>query len=149
VLGGSLWSHISSDSTRHIYRTLFTKARQEGRCFTVPFRCDSPDCRRFLKMEIVPSADGAVTMESMVIKTEEREHVSLLEPDIDRSDDFISMCSYCKKIPVDDTTWHEVEEAIRILDLLSLEKPPRITHTICPACYDDISKVEEFGSLAT
>ncbi len=141
LLGQNLWQHICDDTTTHLYHTMITSAREEGHYFTIPFRCDSPDCRRFMEMKIIPSDNGAVTLESKVVKLESREHVKLLDSDIERSDKLIQMCSYCKKVLAADSNWYEVEQAIALLDLFAEDKPPQITHTICPACYEEYNKV--------
>ncbi len=136
LIGQSLWKHISDISTTHLYQTLVTKSRQELLFFTIPYRCDAPDLRRFMEMDIVPDVDGNISFESVVLKLEPRAPVRLLDPTIERSESFLYMCSYCKKLQVDKAHWSDVEEAIVKLNIFSDPRPPQISHTICPVCYD-------------
>lgn len=140
IMGQSIWKFVCDHETIFIYQTLITKARETGLLYRVPFRCDSPNCRRFMEIEIIPLEDGNVGLRSYVVKTEFRDHVRLLDSTVPRSDNFIRMCSYCKKVFVSNSGWFEVEEAIRILDLFAVSELPKITHGICPECYERIEK---------
>jgi len=145
ILGQSLWKFICDDSTIHLYQTMLARARKEKLSFSIPFRCDSPDYRRFMEMKITPSGNEAISFESWIVKLEPREHVGLFEAGHERSDELIRVCSYCKKIFAAESGWHDVEEAITLLDLFSAEKLPQITHTICPSCYRECMKALNSG----
>ena len=138
--GQSLWKFICDDSTVHLYQTMLARAREEKRSFLIPFRCDSPDCRRFMTMKIIPSDNETISFESRIVKLEPRGHVKLLESDRECSEEFIRMCSYCKKVFVSGSDWCEPEQAITRLELFSAETLPQITHTICPSCYEEVIK---------
>lgn len=43
------------------------------------------------------------------------------------------MCSWCKKVALGGQ-WHEVEDAVRTLNLFSSHELPRISHGMCPTC---------------
>ena len=103
---------------------------------TFEFRCDSPEKRRFLDLSIIPLKHNAVEFCSQVVRTESRKPVVLLKNDIERSDEFVRICSRCKKIAVSDTEWTEVESAIIKLNLFEKERMPQLTHRLCQSCYD-------------
>lgn len=135
ILGSSLWDHIKDPETKHLYGIILQKVRQDKHLSTFSFRCDSPDQRRFLELTVDPNDDGSVDFKSQIIKTERREPVDLLRSDIERSDDFIRICSMCKKIAISDERWEEVEIAVQELKLFEAELLPSFTHTVCPFCY--------------
>jgi hypothetical protein len=135
VVGTLLWDHISCLQTQHIYRTLVRQAFTQNRSIGLAFRCDSPHLRRFMHMEIVPEGAGECEFRTFLIKTEPRDAVTLLDPQVTRTDDIIVMCSWCKKISVEGEGWLDVENAVQILRLFDVVEIPSISHGICPACY--------------
>lgn len=52
VIGVSLWDFICSSETRHLFEILLKQVRATGKSVTLPYRCDSPDCRRFMELRI-------------------------------------------------------------------------------------------------
>jgi len=134
-VGSSLWNHIYDIETKHLYEIILQKVR-EHRCQAVlPFRCDSPEKRRFLKLTIIPNDDGSVDFKSEIIKEELREPVDLLRHGIKRSNEFVRICSMCKKIAVTDDEWEEVEIAVQKMKLFEMEVVPQLTHGLCHSCY--------------
>jgi hypothetical protein len=140
VIGSSLLDIIHDTETRHLYETLFHWVRERGRPTTIPFRCDSPDRRRFLELEIVPLSNDAIEFRSRVIRTERREPVDLLNNKRECSDELVRICSMCKKIAVSETEWREVESAIAALKLFEKERMPRLSHGLCPTCFREAMK---------
>lgn len=134
VLGQSLWKFVAGRETQHLYRLLFAAARREERILTVPFRCDSPSTRRFMELEIAPLADAALSISASLLREESRSPVELLDPRAPRSDDFVVICSWCKRVLVPPDEWAEVEAAIRGLGLFEATRLPSLTHGLCGAC---------------
>ena len=52
---------------------------------------------------------------------------------------FITVCSYCRKVKIDDTMWNQIEEYIGARTLVEF------THGICPACFRQFE--EQFSRL--
>ena len=73
-----------------------------------------------------------------VVRTERRDPVSLLDTDTPRSGDFIRICSMCKKIFTTDNKWVEIEEGLAQLRLFEAREMPKLTHGLCPICYEVI-----------
>ena len=56
VIGTPLWNWIAGKETKHILRQLLAKVRSTQSSIELPFRCDSPAIRRFLRLQIQPPA---------------------------------------------------------------------------------------------
>ena len=63
----------------------------------------------------------------------------LLEESLDRTrslEKMISICSYCKKIRVDDTLWQDLEMYV------TEHSDSQFSHSICPVCYKKVLEDE-------
>lgn len=98
ILGRSLWDFISGAENRQLYRHLFARAREMEAPISVPFRCDAPEFRRFMRLTIEPTKDGSLSLSTRLVREEERERVALLDASVSRGDDLVSMCSWCLRI---------------------------------------------------
>jgi hypothetical protein len=134
VIGQPLGGFLSDEETRHLFEVLIQKVRRTRMTMVFPYRCDSPDRRRFLELTVVPFLPAEVEFRSRLVREERREPVSLLATETARTDEYLSMCGWCKKVHLPDDRWAEVEEAVRELDLFAKPYQPQITHTICPQC---------------
>ncbi len=136
VVGRSLWDFVLGAETRHLYEQLFRLARDRGRIGPIPFRCDAPDERRFLELEVeVMEADLGLT--SSLIERVPRPPVAL--PPLARAgtrEDLLAMCSMCKSVRIADADWRELEDALVAFEVFLEKGPPRLTHGLCPACLE-------------
>lgn len=139
VVGHKLWDFIHNPETQHLYQNVFTRARS-GRSGMpgrgIPFRCDSPSERRYLQLLIEALPDESIQLKSTILRTEPRSPVSLLDVDTARSTDMVTVCSMCKKIRVSPQQWVELEEGLARLRLFEVDRMPRLTHGLCPSCYE-------------
>ena len=133
VVGRAIWEFMEGRETRHISRLLLDKVRSTGKSLTIPYRCDSPDLRRFMEMELVPVDGGAVEFRSRLLDVERRDPVLLLDPHAGRGDEFLTICSWCRRARVA-SEWVELDEAVKMLDLFSSAAPAQLTHGICQDC---------------
>lgn len=140
VLGSPLMEHISDLETRHIYHLLIERVREDARQVCFSYRCDSPDYRRFMEMRIHHDRDlDQVEFRSRVLHAERRDPVTLLDSSLaERSDDILTVCSWCRAVQVDHT-WIEVEQAVERLRLFATQALPQISHGICPSCNERVS----------
>lgn len=132
VAGRFLWDFIEGSDTRHLFRLMLSKARASLSTMRIPFRCDSPEARRFMEMEISPHPDGSIDFVCTTLKTEARTPVAFIDPDVDRSNEWRTICSWCKRIKMPGGEWVALEDGIRRLDLFGSKRPPRMSHGICP-----------------
>jgi len=140
VLGHSLWDFIQDAGTKHLYRELFRRVRGGSGFRPIPFRCDSPDERRFLELFIEALPDHHITITSTIVRTELRSPVRLLEAGTPRSADFLTICSMCKKIKVSPQHWADIEEGLAQLRLFEADEMPQLTHGLCLGCYQAAMK---------
>jgi hypothetical protein len=135
VLDTSLWQHISGPAVVHLSRHLVAKVRQTHTEVALPFRCDSPWRRRFLRMRIVPLTEGRIEFCTWVEREEPfPKPIRLLDPCAPRNPaDLIRMCAWYKRIDKEGC-WLEVEDAIEQLRLFDRRALPAITHGICDSC---------------
>ncbi len=140
VINRDLWHFIADKETTYLYKMVLERVRTQKPHLIIPFRCDSPDCRRFMEMTISHLPEDAVKFQSRILKQELREAVRLLDISVSRSSHFLPICSWCKKIEVSPERWLEVEDAIKTLDLFVNENLPQLSHGICNSCFEQVSK---------
>lgn len=143
VVNRPLNEFISDPQTRHIYELFIGKVRETGELIRFSFRCDSPDKRRFMSMEIRPLDGESIEFHSCLEQEEEREPLSLLDTELGRSEQMLTICSWCKKIRIRETRWVEAEEAVGAIGMLGEQSLPQLTHGICPDCAQQYLAVEE------
>ena len=139
-LGRPVLDYVAGATSSHLYQKLFEHVMQSGRAVEFPFRCDSPDLRRFLEMEIRPGAVGGLHLRTRVVRLEPRAPAPLLQRSTRGRGDLLRMCSWCKAVDVGGR-WCEVEQAMIALRIFEGEEIPAITHGICPRCEERMEEV--------
>jgi hypothetical protein len=134
VLDQTIWRFIQGQETSYLYQQIFRRVRAGKSPVKFPFRCDSPDCRRFMEMQLDLLPGDAIQFVAHTLREEWRDPVNLLDASRNRSGEFVTICSWCKKINIPGQGWGEIEAAIAALDLFGHHPMPRMTHTICDAC---------------
>lgn len=134
VVGVSLWSFVCNAETKQLFAVLLKKVRDSGHSVTLPYRCDGPDCRRFMELKISRETSEEIEFRSRIVRLELRPWVRLLQDQVERNDKLLSMCGWCKKVALRKDHWVEVEEAVNVLQLFDAARLPQITHGICPKC---------------
>lgn len=143
VVGQSVWDHVADDTTRQVYRDLIAGVRA-GRIVTFTYRCDAPALRRFMRMTMLPEADGGVAFDSVIERAEPRPPVALLDSTSgEPSAMVVRMCSWCKRAYVEGG-WHEIEIAVERLGLFSGGPMPGLTHGMCEDCYARVTAEDGF-----
>ena len=145
VEGRSLWDFIQDPETLYLYQELFRRLRDGNSVRPVPFRCDSPRERRFLELSLKTMQDGQIEITSRILYTESRSHISLLDADTPRSEEFIRICSMCKKINAGPDQWIEIDEALDLLSVFDAERVPMLSHGMCPQCFQTVmNELDDF-----
>lgn len=139
VLNKPVFDFIADENTRQLYKMLFRRVRSEQVSLQFPIRCDSPDKRRYLLMHVYPLENGVIVLESCTQREEIREAVLLLDSGVERTNEYLPICSWCKKINVNDD-WMEVESATQLLNLVGKSRFPNLSHCICDDCYENVKK---------
>jgi hypothetical protein len=135
LLGQPLWDHIREPTVRQLYAALFARVRHSAKPMSLPFRCDSPDRRRYMELRLAPGHAGALLLSSLTVREERRESVALLDAELPRDDErALLVCSWCKRVEADGA-WLEVEDALRLYrELLAAPLLPALSHGICLPC---------------
>jgi len=134
ILGRPLWDFIGDLETQHIYRLLHGRVRTQGAPVRFSFRCDGPGRRRLLELNISAGAEQGLIYRVRTVRQEDRKPVPLLDPHRPRSEMFVTMCGWCKRVAAPPRGWLEVEEAVAALSLFAEPRPPQLTHGICEEC---------------
>jgi len=140
VLNKSIFDFVQDSKVKHLYKMLIERSRNEQIAVRLPFRCDSSDTRRYMAMEVYPVENGLIAFRSCILREEKRDSVRLLETDIKRTDDILTICSWCKRVNSNDGTWLEVELAIEKLKLFDENELPMLSHGMCADCYENVKK---------
>jgi hypothetical protein len=133
-LGESLWRFIDGEATRDLYHVLFQRVRTQSRPITIPFRCDSPSVRRFMGLTMSPLPDDGIELCGSLLRHERRQRVDILNSAVKRSDQWLTVCSWCKRAHVPEFGWVEIEEAIVCLNVSNSPVLPNLTGGICSDC---------------
>lgn len=136
ILQRSLWDYITDETTRELYRQILKQIR-EGRTVRFTLRCDSPDCRRLLQMDVGRGAGNTVEFRTRTLSEESRDPIDLPTAQQGASGELIRTCGWCKKLFVDGA-WLEIEPALQSLELFERSALPKLTHGICEPCYERI-----------
>lgn len=140
ILGVSLLDTIRDPATRAVYRALLQRVRGGAGAIRFRLRCDSPDARRLLEMRISPEPSDGVAFGVRTVSVQPRPHVSLLDPDEDRAPEVVTICSWCMRVATAEDEWAEIEEAVPLLRLFERTRLPRLSHGMCPACYEAMER---------
>jgi hypothetical protein len=134
VLGRPIWRFIAGDETRRLYEGLFQRVRSGDEAIEVPFRCDSPDRFRMMRLVLRPGRQGRIECEGILVREQERPFYSILDKAFPHSDARLRMCSLCKRVHAFDLRWMELEDGIREMRLFDTTEPPELDYVICDAC---------------
>jgi hypothetical protein len=134
VIGKPLWDFITGNEARYLYRLVLERIRMNDTPVILPFRCDSPEIRRDMRLVISPLYEGNVQFDATLVSEEPRPSLALLDPAEPRSDQLLVMCSWCKRARVTEGEWLEPEDAIARLDLFGPPSLPQLSHGICDLC---------------
>jgi hypothetical protein len=140
VLQRDISSFIACGKCRELYGMLIESVRANRKAINFSFRCDSPEKRRYMHMEMVSLKQGKIEFTSYLEREEDRRPVALLELFAERSEEIVMICSWCKRIRAKDETWLDAEEAVEKMSLFNRPQLPKLSHGICPACYERLIK---------
>jgi hypothetical protein len=135
LLHRNLWTYIAGLENRYMFKLLLNHVREKHQAVEFPFRCDAPDRRRFLTMQISPGDNDTCHFTTRLLKEEKRSFLLLIDTNQPRSRLRLPICSWCKKLKISALKWAEVEDAPEI-NMAQYKKLPELLHTICPGCQE-------------
>jgi hypothetical protein len=135
VVGHCLWDFIDGIETIRLYQAILQRVRTTAVQILVPFRCDSPTLRRYMRLEISSQPQDSVQLDGLLVRVEPTTaRVNLLDPRFPRSHDVLNVCSCCKRAMVEPMGWLEIEDIAVRLHLLEQERAPQMHYDVCPDC---------------
>jgi hypothetical protein len=112
IIGRRLDHFISGDVTLMFVRTLLMSARTLKRTIQRPYRCDSPQLKRFMEMTIVPRGNGVLEVCHRQVRSEPYRYALTFTAAMPGAgSNFVKRCSLCQRIRVGDR-WSEVDDAV-------------------------------------
>jgi hypothetical protein len=141
-LGTSILSVITDATLRHLFDVALERVYRGGESLTLELRCDTARLRResFVRLSRLElNRQHLVHVENGTLREAERPSVRILESGWAR-DGFLRMCSWCKKIDAGGRGWLEIEEAQRLIQFFKADPPPAVTHGMCKACFEYVSR---------
>lgn len=136
VLGRPIEAFISDPTTRYLYGLLYERVRR-GITVRVRFRCDAPEVRRDMVLQLSPAGSGVVQCDTFLLDERPHSSIALLDADAPRGTGLVVMCSWCKRIR-HQGRWLDLEEGVQELQLFSRPLMPEISHGVCPSCIDAV-----------
>jgi hypothetical protein len=99
VYGRSIWDYVTGDTTRMWLGAVFQLARLRGVRIERPYRCDSPDLKRFMRMHISPDEKGGLQIEHKMLNIEERISPIYIQHGSENvSKNLTLRCSFCGRV---------------------------------------------------
>ncbi len=135
IIGRRLDRFIAGDVTLMFVRTLLMSARTLERTIQRPYRCDSPQVKRFMEMTIVPRGSGVLEVCHRQVRSEPYRYslpVTAAMPGT--GSNFVKRCSLCQRIRLGQT-WSEVDDAVlegRLQQRATAELA--VVYGVCPDC---------------
>lgn len=138
VIGRNLLSFVHGDVTRMYVRTLIQSARLLRKPLVRPYRCDSPDHRRFMEMCLTLENSGLLRWEHRMVRSEPlaRRLEFQVASKLPRRRGVVR-CSMCNRLK-SSHGWAE-PDAGEILDLPDGGTIP-VIYGVCPNCLTNLPK---------
>lgn len=127
VIGRPLWDFVVGNTTRMWLETLFGSARLCGRIIERPYRCDSPNLKRFMQMRIGFERGGILRIEHKILATEKRSTPVHFQHPAKAQRNTSQRCSICGRVKAG--TWREPIEAAAEASAVIL-----VVYTVCEDC---------------
>ncbi|HRN53682.1 MAG TPA: PAS domain-containing protein [Gemmatimonadaceae bacterium] len=138
IIGRNLFEFVTDATTQQLYRQMLARIRG-GQDLTYTYRCDSPNRRRLMEMEMRLVDDaGSVEFRSVPLEEQARAPLHVAQADgADDSEDTVLQrsCGWCNRLEVEGT-WLEIEEAIPRLGVMEQRQPATLTHGMCDDCLE-------------
>ncbi len=143
VLGRPLTEFLAGGALQRLWCLLLDRVREHGRARTLPFRCDSPDARRFMELELRLLDRGRVEHRSRLLRSESRDPVARVHPGARRGEGRVVVCSMCKRIEDPVEGWQEAERALALVGELPPARQPSLDHGLCDGCAASLERAAE------
>jgi hypothetical protein len=130
LIGTSLWGHIGDEDVAGLTYWLLQQVRRRGRGLSLFYRCDAPNRRRLMRMELRPEAERGVEVRSL--PAIERRRLRIRDRRA-RTRGPLRVCAWCDRF-ASGRRWLPLESTPLPLGAGFGGKVPQITHAMCPTC---------------
>ncbi len=134
TIGRSLFEIIKGPGVVHVYRMMHDVLfSNPAKPVAFAYRCDAPDKRRFMKMEMKVSGERIV-YRSTIEKEEPVSPPLVLDYDA-LGEKIVVLCSLCKdfRYPGESSEWHPVERLFE-----TVPEAFAVSHSVCPSCFQKV-----------
>lgn len=136
VVGRLLNDFVGDSETKYVYDRIIRRAHEVGKVLSIPFRCDSPTCLRWMRMSVAPiGRDTEFRTRVLSVASRRPGALALLEPG---GQDLVTCCSWCNRVR-SGGAWLAIEDAVVAMRLLERPRVPELTHGICDICQLEVS----------
>jgi hypothetical protein len=87
-------------------------------------------------MEITAATEGGVTFRTQSLHQEPRPSQALLDLRPEAKIGLLAVCSWCERVRLPTAEWVSAEMAMQWLGEYGGDPSPKLTHGMCPECYD-------------
>ena len=133
VLGRPIWDFIRGDVTRMWYEAVIKLCRLRGSSLGRPYRCDTPNKRRFMQMAIVPEESGLLRFDHTILSVEPIRPPVYFRAALHAEGVPSMRCSMCGHISRDGSKWLEPEPSPAGDGKTALAPLP-VIYTVCQEC---------------
>lgn len=135
IIGKSLDGFIHGDETRMFVRTMLMSARVLNRPVMRPYRCDSPQRKRFMEMTVTPLDGGNIEVMHQEVHSEPIANPTrMVAAPKGVTGVHTKRCSVCNRLRVNGI-WSELDDAVASGHLAPAVAPAlRVIYGVCPDC---------------
>lgn len=138
VLGTRLYDHVSGEATRMFVWTMLDAVRLLKRPVLKSYRCDSPNCRRYMQMIIKPDSGGGLDLEHTVLSVKPLAQTQLFttapQSQLSSATRVLVRCSSCNSVRTAGR-WQEVE-TIDTTPFQNSDGAIRVVYGVCERCQE-------------
>jgi len=140
VIGQCIWDFIVGDDARRLYGLFFQCVRSHHRAITIPFRCDSPDMARLMRMTMLPHSNRAIGFRCSILSMKPKRREEIETVVMQNDDAVMELCSFCNRARVQPGYWIDPEFAISIRSSQGQSLTPQISHSVCVDCVPEMKR---------
>lgn len=130
TIGQPIWAFIKDDNTRMWVYALLQNVRVSGKTIIRPYRCDSPEEKRFMRMEVRRETDQLISLRHRIMRSEKiSQAVNIVYQPKKFVQTRLQRCSICNRLH-DGEKWLDIEEFIALYNRGTIE----VDYTICTDC---------------
>lgn len=101
IVDRPVWDFVQDAATRMWLESLIALVRLRSVSIQRPYRCDSPDMKRFMQMNIVPEDEGILRVEHSLVRCEPKSRSVWIDSFSKANSDVRVRCSICGRVRLD------------------------------------------------